>query len=72
MKKIIYLLMGLLLCVSCSKNEEEVEKEPEKPVTPATPEEPSEGDNKRSPEAAKLLDYLKNIYGTKNTLGSLR
>ena len=74
--------MLILASISCSKTENEFEKEPENPATPETPEkpetpgtpetpeEPSEGEKKRSPEATRLLDYLKNIYGTKTLSGA--
>ena len=70
-----YLLVALLILtfMSCSKNENDWEKEPETPVTPPPAEsetDPSTGSNKHSPEAAKLLDYLKNIYGKKTLSGA--
>ena len=70
--KFLFAIMLILANISCSKTENEFEKEPENPATPETPgtpetpEEPSEGEKKRSPEATRLLDYLK------NTLRSLR
>ena len=72
--------------MSCSKTDDKVEKEPENPVVPVTPaepeepqktedpqkpeENPSEATNERSPEAVKLLDYLKSIYGKKTLSGA--
>ncbi len=73
MKKLIYLMVGLLLCVSCSTNDEE------KPLKPLTPEVPtptpdptddSGDDGERSAEAAKLLQFMKDIYGKKTISGT--
>ena len=75
--KFLFAFVLVMAGMSCSKTDDKVEKEPENPVVPVTPaepeepqktedpqkpeENPSEATNERSPEAVKLLDYLKSI-----------
>ena len=78
--RFLFAFVLVMAGMSCSKTDDKVEKEPENPVVPVTPaepeepqkpeEDPSEATNERSPEAVKLLDYLKSIYGEKTLSGA--
>lgn len=74
MRMLMYMMMGLLLCVSCSDDDQRFTR-PEIPVTPPEPVDPTDGDepesdNGRSLEATKLLNYMKEIYGNKTISGT--
>ena len=69
----------MLAGMSCSKGDDLGDQAPQPPEnqenqgsqnTPDTPDQPSAGDSKHSPETAKLLDYLKSIYGKKTLSGA--
>ena len=80
--KFLLVLVIILTSMSCSKGDDLVGQESQPPVNhenhenqgnqdnPDTPDPPSSGDSKHSPEAARLLDYLKSIYGKKTLSGT--
>lgn len=80
--KFLLVLVIILTSMSCSKGDDLGGKETQPPVNhenhenqgnqdnPDTPDPPSSGDSKHSPEAARLLDYLKSIYGKKTLSGT--
>ena len=48
--KFLFAIMLILASISCSKTENEFEKEPENPATPETPEKPETPGTPETPE----------------------